>query len=54
MRRTLSKFAAALLAAAIVLIKPGIATDLVGAGLIPVVLATQLATARSIKLRNTA
>jgi len=43
-----------LVAAAFVLIKPGLATDLVGAALLAVVIASQLATARSIKLRDSA
>ena len=43
-----------LVAAAFVLIKPGLATDLVGASLLAVVIASQLATARSIKLRDSA
>jgi TRAP transporter 4TM/12TM fusion protein len=42
-----------LVAAAIALIKPGLATDLVGAGLIAVVLVTQAAAGRAIKVRST-
>lgn len=43
-----------LLAAAIVLIKPGLATDLVGMVLIAIVLAAQFATARATRLRGNA
>ncbi len=41
-----------LIVAAVVLIKPGLATDLLGAGLIAMVLVAQIAAARAIKLRG--
>ena len=41
-----------LIVAAVVLIKPGLATDLLGAGLIAMVLVAQIAAARPIKLRG--
>jgi UPF0716 family protein affecting phage T7 exclusion len=43
-----------LMVAAIVLIKPGLATDLVGMVLIAIVLAAQFASARATRLRGNA